>query len=520
MIADSCTETTHIYINEQYCKSCKTIVCSNCRTEHKDHELVYNASVFTELMNDSHVLLETITKKVLDKGTEKEKKQVEFKEEIQDHYDSQLNLINSQFRLLHDLLHLKEVELKRELKSYHEDNIESLTSIISTMENDIENNNRLIKQLQNSHLDQSDSKSNFLLEYTSVEKEFKKLNNNNNNNNQKNNSNNNDTKKLPTPSYTIATMNKYVLDNIQEKIETMDLSKKEIMNNQIHGNFIVYRMDPKIGVTKINLKTGQVDTITGKNPQITTTYNNRMYQYNSHNSQILLFEQDGRLYTLDTAKANPEWEELELMEILNLRCLSTIYVAEHQMVYIFGGYIPGDDKNTDKCFKFNLQTRKLEEISKLFCESGCFNLTIDLQLNQIFIIGGYVTQKNEFLNRIDSYNFQTNEMSPVVDLGKLGLENVESGIWIPTNHSFYLLSKDKSFVRLDIKSMAIYKLISPPIDGNVFSSTFQYNNNNELIVLASSKKSLYKYLIEENQWITMFDNLSLSFSNYLSFSNK
>ncbi|KYQ91958.1 hypothetical protein DLAC_07199 [Tieghemostelium lacteum] len=129
-----CTVSNHLIKAEHYCELCYEIICLKCFKKHEKHKVVAVKQLYSKLNNLTN---------------EKEKNLEVFTSDIQTQYDQQVATITSFFRDLHDQLYFKEVELKRELKSHYDDNLEQYTTVLSNLDQNIDLLNKITKEYEN-----------------------------------------------------------------------------------------------------------------------------------------------------------------------------------------------------------------------------------------------------------------------------------------------------------------------------------------------------------------------------------
>ncbi|KYQ89045.1 hypothetical protein DLAC_10269 [Tieghemostelium lacteum] len=133
---DNCKDGKH-FKSLLYCFSCKTeSFCKRCKCypDHKGHEFVEIDIFYVEMVKNSSIHMDTIKSRISNQQKQREDIEKEFREQVEEFYRVQVEDIGKHFRELHDQLHFKELELKRELKSYHDENVELYMTKLSELD--------------------------------------------------------------------------------------------------------------------------------------------------------------------------------------------------------------------------------------------------------------------------------------------------------------------------------------------------------------------------------------------------
>ncbi|KYQ91625.1 hypothetical protein DLAC_07397 [Tieghemostelium lacteum] len=163
--------TVHLKTPDVYCKTCSVILCPKCVQPHQKHINISTDKLYSEITNNSGDI-QRLSSMIKDKENEKILIQETYKKEIKEVHDKEIENISKFFRDLHDLLHFKEVEIKRELNSYQDENSETLVINITKLDQDIQISNEFMRDL-NSHKDQPNAdKLQLIQHYCQMEKEF------------------------------------------------------------------------------------------------------------------------------------------------------------------------------------------------------------------------------------------------------------------------------------------------------------------------------------------------------------
>ncbi|KYQ91624.1 actin binding protein E [Tieghemostelium lacteum] len=144
--SEKCTATIHLKESDMYCRECAAVLCKKCLKSHHKHTIIDIDDLFVEVVNQSGEI-ERLKKSIMEKESDKVLIQKTFTKDIQEEHDKEIESISKYFRDLHDQLHVKEVELKRELNSYHDDNTEKLVECLSKLDMEIQHSNDFLKEI-------------------------------------------------------------------------------------------------------------------------------------------------------------------------------------------------------------------------------------------------------------------------------------------------------------------------------------------------------------------------------------
>ncbi|KYQ89013.1 hypothetical protein DLAC_10233 [Tieghemostelium lacteum] len=142
----NCTENNHVSSLNTHCKYCKTNICHNCEDVHKEHYTI-PIDQYQEELNGQSKAISNYLESYLKCLKERKLFNDSFFTKIKDKYEKQVEDVDKLFRDFHDQLHVKQVELKRELKSYYEENSEKYTICQSQLELDIASIDEKFKEM-------------------------------------------------------------------------------------------------------------------------------------------------------------------------------------------------------------------------------------------------------------------------------------------------------------------------------------------------------------------------------------
>ncbi|KYQ92941.1 hypothetical protein DLAC_05539 [Tieghemostelium lacteum] len=212
-----CTPEKHLKPLEIFCRDCNVYFCLKCLAIHKSHEIVDGENYFDEVMQQSEKLKEQFKEQLILKKDEKKDKEEHFQNEITTQYEKQVELVDKVFRELHDQLHVKQVNIKRELKSHLEENSEKHTMEISGLDNDI---TQLINIINALSTDQKGKSENQNIDKVKLINQIT-----------------NHKKGTRKPSeYKISTLNETLVNTTLDSVTLIELKEKIIRSPSQHSN--------------------------------------------------------------------------------------------------------------------------------------------------------------------------------------------------------------------------------------------------------------------------------------------
>ncbi|KYQ92219.1 RING zinc finger-containing protein [Tieghemostelium lacteum] len=488
---NKCIDNVHIKDCDLFCKSCFTLVCGKCFKDHKGHEIT-DIDDIVKLLTTNNALQLEIDELEKRKLLEKETNDLIFQTKIKEIYDSQLSQLTNQFRTLHDDLHIKEIELKRELKSYFEDNSEMYYTTISMIENELENSSQIKSFFNSSNMDK--------LKLMELYQQFKKS-----------------LSKGVEPSSVISTDtlvdSKYYHQSLLPKFEEISkqmsvLALKSYRSTRLKPMYneipqpernVLYRFNQKSGLERYCLKTGNCDILIPHTAQFSPVHNSSylLFQRVMIDQVIYLFYRN-KSYILDLKEKDLEWVSREfnikvsVAKPESLYCYSSIYDGKDH-IYIIGGYA---HTSVGNILRFNIRTREMQELgTKLLVPSDTHSLTLDGDF--IYIIGGYNTDSH--LNRIDRLDLRDHSIVNIAILADI--KNFHAGAcYVPKEGVFYLLSVyEPIFFKYDPNTKKTTPLEKPTKTN--YCSILQYDDNADLLYLYRNGSPFIEvYNIENNLW--------------------
>ncbi|KYQ91612.1 hypothetical protein DLAC_07381 [Tieghemostelium lacteum] len=525
MDVDKCNPTLqkHLKPPELYCKSCNCNVCVKCVSTHK-HPVTSIEDIFEEVLKESKDFSQEIRESIQLKVTDKDMNKDKFEKEIQLHYDKQVDAISQYFRELHDQLHFKEVDLKRELKSYHDNNIEHFTTLISKMEHEISESNKFIEKLQtlesNKELatpssptlngsNNNEEKSAFIRNYINQQQYIKNVND---------------------FRYQIYTFKK--TDLLTNKLlDSIELFKTSSIASKGKCAIICYSEN---GVEKYNLTNNQELEREGpllvkdspESPSFSGQHNTYyLYQSNSiRDRTYLFFKTKWWLLSHNTTDkdAKTKWK-ISTNSPIPYSALSTIYDGRDH-IYIFGGFDESVNQHVSTIYSFNIHTEKFELVGNLQIAGCVFHLSI--YNDKIYILGGYCKPTGA-IDRIDEFDINTRTIRNIGKLKELIQKHsyINTGIYIGTTQTFYILDFFKFYkYQQSNSSMTLLGDLSTLFDINknqVHRSKFYFDGHDTIYLLTTASADLFQYSIIDNTWLKIpFLTNNVTFSYYYSFINQ
>ncbi|KYQ92868.1 RING zinc finger-containing protein [Tieghemostelium lacteum] len=523
-VIEKCSAEKHLSLAEQYCKQCNQLVCKQCNSEHQ-HSLMNYYQVIQEIAQDSAGLNDKLNLWREDKKVHDEL----FKIQVQDKYDSQLELVSKHFRDLHDILHFKEVELKRELKSYQDENLELYTTIVSQLEHEIQSSTEFLHEFKDvSQVDHDPVSSNNNQQNSDevksqvLEKYYKFKKNTNGDDNCKN------------QDYQVVSLNESLIINVSNTIGTMEL-KKRFRNiiNKNNNDTIIYRYSSK-GVERININHDETTLIVGNEAvgQPPSNNNGYLYQNNSADGMLILFG-SRKYYMLDTKEKNPVWVTGDWTTNREKTWYQPTIYDGKQYVYIVGGANNGDEANFKAgrdIYKFHVSTQTFESVGELPVTSRFHSLSIDGDFVYVF---GQNNSKESYMNRIDRFNVNTGIVEPIYKATEAQIKGgfgVVTGCFDTQTKYCYCMGQQFTFFRYDPSDKSSKVLQPFPIAATdkrpLLHCKIHLDQPKGLIYFyylqdsSSTTDSISVYNIKENQW-TKISNVfqtKAGWLDYFSFS--
>ncbi|KYR02585.1 hypothetical protein DLAC_00027 [Tieghemostelium lacteum] len=495
-----CLPNKHVKSTDLFCTKCRTAICAKCLAFHPGHEVVDYEELLENILKNSKKFSDDLKAVVEERIGEKDINYQLFQDSVQKHYDEQTLLISDHFKKLHDQLHYREVELKRELKSYHDENEETLATFLSKVENEIQQSKEFITEFEQFKPTQDDDEKNMKLVtdyYEALASTGKTLDNN--------------LYRIYSfvDSTTDTTINSLL--KIQQKRSVPLQYKGSTNKTSSEANCVIYTYG-KDGVEKYNIVTGDVKLILKAGAPNSPPFMSFFWHYTVIDQIIYMFDRD-KAWVLDTTADKPAWREIKFGCNTSSSC-SAVYDGQ-DLIYIFGGYCLSNKDDIKSIFTFNIRTEEFKEVGNKLINSSYLSMTYDNGL--VYLIGGYNTT-NSWLNRLDIFDCKTGKVEhlcKVTDTNVL----INSGIWVPSKELYYCFTWTAGWYSINKQGICT-RLAKPGCSPNYTKSFFDGNNTIYLIV--ERDRNIYIYDIEKDTFKvqpSLFENEIFS-SNFVGCSNE
>ncbi|KYQ89051.1 hypothetical protein DLAC_10275 [Tieghemostelium lacteum] len=468
--------------------ACNCSICAKCLSAggHQTHNIEDIDDVFENTlkksreMKNNNNLLQTISEKKLENETF-------FQNEIQGHYDSQVDNISKFFRDLHDKLHYKEVELKRELKSHFDDNVEEYFKSMTKIEDQLNFYNSFFDQYKQ-YIDPT-SRSNDLKSSDKIVHDKLDF-----------------IGRFIQLSKTIDEEVEYIkyIPILNKDIETMELIKAPNKDWPILNQF-VYKCFQDQEIERVDSVSSDFMIIIKKNctPSVTLPdiIENRLYQTVCGN--VIYYFDKGKSYTIDVSNYdNAQWIATDC-DIDSSYALFSIIFDNSKHIYLFGGVNTISQKETKSIYKYNFEKHQMDLLKiEMLHPSKYHNLGIDKKNENIYIIGGY-NEAEGYLNRIDRLCLSDNTIHHIQSF----TETILNGCYDHINDIFYMLTLTRpfKFLKYSVKRNQTITLSAPPIvipDADTIRLFKIYFDGNNAVHFFYPKfpSVLYKYDIVNAKW--------------------
>ncbi|KYQ92440.1 hypothetical protein DLAC_06420 [Tieghemostelium lacteum] len=219
----NCTIDNHINTQEIFCKDCKAALCLSCLNLHNKHDTIYIDDFYEEIQENAQSIRSKSTQYCTEIESDKYIQSSHFQKEITKQYEDEISLVDKLFNELHDQLHFKQMDIKRELKSYFDDNIEKHTMFISELD--------YLKDLNTPiQLDDTDDQQHKIEVITSYINIISNNNNNNENENENDNNNGDKGENIVETSISLEKLYNFALPSAQ-KLKEKSNADKMVLDN-------------------------------------------------------------------------------------------------------------------------------------------------------------------------------------------------------------------------------------------------------------------------------------------------
>ncbi|KYQ92750.1 hypothetical protein DLAC_11667 [Tieghemostelium lacteum] len=496
-----CTELVHQKALDLFCRDCKCVFCVKCVDKHHHHRIIDSDDYYNDIIEQSQAIEDRLVQQIQGFTIEKEDNQKFFHNEVESHYQSQLDQISNLFRKLHDQLHYKEIEIKRELKSYHDDNTETLATLLSKIDSEILKCNNTIdllsslksnsQQQQQPQQPQPNQQSQTIYnDKISVIKNYNDSSNIRESDDDVPGSSNQRVNK-----YQLAMIKEMEFNNVLDSIETFGFKVRSIgLKKNGAVTTTVYRYNEK-GIERISLETGDIQLMTPYLPPNCLDFPSFYWKANSHQDVVYMFC-PGHCVYLDTKCDNPQWKTLTHIPI-GIKFISSVSDPNTGNLYIVGGY------NQRGIFRISQPNQEFKKIGELKEECGLLSLSICGAY--IYIVGGQTTNEvNQ--QRIDRFNIETNQLDTISDQIPFAKGFINS-CYVPKLNSMFIITSLSQFLRFDIESQQTTTLTMDPMIFPGFNASLFYDNDDKIFCTVQDHNKIFTYSIKSNQWSRTIANL-------------
>ncbi|KYR01616.1 hypothetical protein DLAC_01616 [Tieghemostelium lacteum] len=472
-----CTADKHLKNPDLYCNQCKNTCCSKCFKSHSSH--ADKIVDIDQILSDSSVSnnIEGIIKFIDINKTKSIEIQQEFQSTIDTEYQEELLKITNYFKQLHDALHYREVDLKRELKSHYDENQEHFVTLTSALESNVHKCQEIISTLKDSN-DNADVTIKKFNEFRLICIEAQKQLN--------------------------ITDNLFVPHKFKEApvTEFDNLMGRNYIRSQLKGQqeknqsiYMFYGTELK----KFDLKTKKLELVPGISIPAGEKKLDSIWQS--------MCSTDKHLYIFSKAKWYKYEPESKVWSVKAMPMdnggYQPVFYDGKKYIYILGGYINAVFHLN--VHRFDITTEEFE-MNFTTLNSGHQNtpFIINGDENQIYLCGGYHNKDTDALDIID---VEKKTVRTFRHFAPDGFPNLTSGCYIPFTDSIYMITREYLFFRFDMKEQKSYALSNPK--GNSYYNRLLFDGDNTIYLISTKLKIMYEYNINTNVWSTTInDNFS------------
>ncbi|KYR01748.1 hypothetical protein DLAC_01757 [Tieghemostelium lacteum] len=466
---------------DHICENCSILLCKECLKSHQEngHVVVdYVQSVkdgYNRAIENNVILENSINEKVKRKFLVEDS----FKK-VTSENNTNTSTIDRYFRELHDLLHVKEVELKRELKSYQDENYETYCTLLSKLDYEIKQSQIIQNHLKSSLDPLSQSKVTNMEFLNNVKEVLTPLQSTQG--------------EVESQSFTQSTFTNEPIGDIIKATENLSLKNSSIYLNT---DDLIIRITPK-SIETFDIVNQYIE----KNQYVKTPHQSEGYFFYQNafiKNDIYIFYQS-KYFHFNTKDPNSFQEfPFALNNTYNSRALSTIYDGKDS-IYILGGY-SNQIGIVDTIYRFNIYTKLFQLLdSTLLCKG--YWLSLSLNGRYIYIIGGWGRKPNDviigFLNRIDQLDTDTGEIKNLkTEFQGIPTDSVMCGCYQPSTNKFYFYTKHiHEFYEYDLQLNESTKLAKPPT-ASTFCCKLAISKNTIYLI---SGGPIHMYNTQKNVW--------------------
>ncbi|KYQ92439.1 hypothetical protein DLAC_06419 [Tieghemostelium lacteum] len=480
-----CTIDFHIKSQDIYCRDCKVTFCLKCISSHKAHDTLDIDDYYEEIKKNIESINSKFNEQLVEIENEKVSQSSHFQKEITKQYEGQLLLVDALFRELHDQLHIKQVDIKRELKSYYDENIEKYTMLISKLDH--------LKQLNNSiDLGNSDDHQHKISVITD---HINSLKLNNNNNNDRIDSNE---YRILSITDTVPTLDSITMIKCKEKIvngPSINLNSIVVTSSNPERYKYLYTYNPrKSTLDKVDLDSTKIieSKVLGRKLGFMVQFQNWQSTPNSSN-----------IYELTAYNGNLRYwnliEDKEFTTPFKREIRSSISDAKGNIFFMSG---PGGGTSYPEIHKLHLNNQ-MNVIGPCIFSTQVEDLRSNWQNLSwgpdgcLYIVGGNKPS-------IYKYNPETNKAELVaspVPLATVSSFALCHGCYSPKYHSvFFVSSQEPYFLSYDINSKTSTILEHRFVPQNSNLCKVLHDNDDNILCFETETTSLFKYNIVSKKW--------------------
>ncbi|KYR01615.1 hypothetical protein DLAC_01615 [Tieghemostelium lacteum] len=465
----TCTADKHLKNPDLFCNQCITTCCSKCFKSHSAHaekivdidQILSESSVTNNIDGIMKFIEENSEKKLLIEET--------FKFTVEEEYQEEQQKITNYFKKLHDALHYREVDLKKELKSHFDDNQEQFVTMTSVMENNVKKCKEIIGDLD-SNKDQDNSIKKFN-EFKILNLEFQKQLGA-------------DPKVSPFVPYKFREVPLLEFDQIISRSIIKQFTNQG--QARVYKNVYLYTNNSMQRFDFATKKLEKVDFV-----PMDIKLDSIWQSMCSTDTNLYIFSKK------NWCKWDPEttkWTVKPLPNETDNGGYQPAFYDGKKHIYLLGGY-----KGTTfylNVTRFNIETEEFEfDFAKLNSSHQNDPIIIDGDEKMIYLCGGY---HNKDTDTLDVLNVDTKQVVTEHHFAGDGFPNVTTGCYIPATNSIYMITREYLFFRYDVVTKTVYKLATAK--GNGYYNRLFFDGDNTMYLTSTNLSNIHEYNINTNNW--------------------
>ncbi|KYQ89280.1 hypothetical protein DLAC_09940 [Tieghemostelium lacteum] len=493
-MAEGCKKNQHLRAAEMYCKDCFQLLCLKCLKQHSTHFIVdvHEDEEVKSCLEDTHLLEEQLKKLITSSQDQRESNIQSFNDITLEPFQKETDKISVFFRNLHDSLHVKEVELKRELKSYFDDNQENLILCNSKLDDNLVKSQNLIQALTTAKQDTTSTLNESLIKLSMETKKF-----------------------LAATSSNGEELNKNInyfhgassLNAFDELIGSFTIKKRRAYTPGPHKHTrarYIYCYGSEFERYDL-LEDYKLEKI----PVLGDKLSNRMYL---NVRQSMMVSTSDNLFIFCHAnywKYTPETKTWFMGTFDNGyeggTCQSAIWDGGNY-IYLFGGSVRSVNHSHINRFNIIESTFEYQYHNLRF---PCRNLTPLLVPgeDQIYLISGY-SQTSNLVDYIDLYDLKTNSIMQITNhtTHPQHPQMIISAVYVHFQKCIYLLTYTHQFFKFDLAT-SIFTSITSPLNESDLDSRLLYFDNT-IYLIPKGIRAVHEFSIIDNKW-SKIDGISI-----------